>query len=378
MTRSNRCAALWLIAALLAAGCGDSKKGKYTEEQMRKFPLANRYELPAATGGMVMSVYGQTITADEILLAVEDKLKPAASVKDSAAFSEAALPLVRQTVRSKVADILLYQEARKKAPDNIDEQLDKAVEQETHRFVASFGNNYALAEAHIRRMGLDWRTFHEYQKKMIMTQSYLSKELDQKLRFTHSQMTDYYQAHRDELFCRPGTVEFYAIDLVPEKLDAGLIAEGQTARTTAMELAGQLAARARDGEDFAELAKQYSHGPLASAGGKWLPVTLGGNALPKPYAILETEAVKLEPGQVSDPVGGDDHIFVIKLVARDMGGCQSFAQVQSIVEQQLLFEHRQKQYEDFVSELIKQADFVEMERFSEFCTNAAWERWKQQ
>jgi len=376
MTRWIRCAALCLMAAVLAGGCGDSKKGKFTEEQMRKFPLANRYDLPPATGGMVMSLFSETITADEVLLAVEERIRPAASQMSQSEFIEKTRPLFRQTVRSKVADILLYEEARKKAPDNIDEALDKAVEQEIGRFVASYGNNYALAEATIRKMGMDWRTFRQYQKKMIMTQSYLSKTLDEKVRFTHSEMTAYYDAHRDELFCRSGTVEFYAIDILPKQLDAGLIGQGQTAQQAAMELAAALAARARAGEDFAELAKQYSHGPLAASGGKWLPVTLGAKALAKPYDVLETEAVKLQPGQVSDPIVSDDHIFVMKLIAKDMGGCKSFAEVQPMVEQQLLFQRRQKQYEDFVSKLVKQADFVEMERLAEFCAETAYERWK--
>lgn len=378
MTRRTQCAALLacLTAAMLALGCGDSKKGKFTDEQMRQFPLANRYDLPPATGGMVMSLFSETITADEILLAVEERLGPAAAQMSRQAFIDQTRPLFRQTVRSKVADILLYQEARKKAPENIDESLDKAVEQEIHRFVASYGNNYALAEATLRKMGMDWRTFRQYQKKMIMTQSYLSKKLDEKVRFSHSEMTAYYDANRDELFCRSGTVEFYAIDILPKQMDAALISEGQTAQQAAMELAAALAARARAGEDFAELAKQYSHGPLATSGGKWLPVTLGADALPEPYDVLETEAVKLQHGQVSDPIVSADHIFVMKLITKDMGGCKSFAEVQPMVEQQLLFRHRQKQYEDFVSELVKQADFVEMERFAEFCANAAYDRWK--
>lgn len=376
MNNRTGAALVCLTAVFWAVGCGDSKKGKFTEEQMKTIPLANRYDLPAATGGMVMSLYSETITADEILLAVEERLKPAVSQMEQEAFVKQALPLFRETVRSKAADILLYEEARKKAPENIDEALDKAIEQEIHRFVAGYDNNYALAEAQIRKMGMDWRTFRQYQKKLIMTQSFLSSKLDEKVRFTHSEMTAYYDKMRDELFCRKGTVEFYAIDLLPKKMDPGQIGQGQTAEAAARELAEALAARARAGEDFAELAKRYSHGPLAASGGKWLPVTVGANALPEPYDVLETEAVKLDPGQVSDPIVNADHVFVMKLTSKDLGGCRSFVEVQPQVEQQLLFKHRQKQYDDLVSELIKQVNLVEMEQFSEYCTTTAYERWK--
>lgn len=366
---------LAIAAALWAAGCGGPKKGKFTEEQMRTFPLANRSELPLATGGMTISLFSETVTSEEILLAVEERTRPAAEKMDRQAFVAGVMPLMRETVRSKVADILLYHEARKKAPENIDEALDKAVDQEISRFVGSFGNNYALAEADIRRMGMDWRTFREYQKKLIMTHSYLSAKLNTEMRLTHSEMTDYYDKVRDEQFCQRGTLEFHAIDILPDRLSPDRIAQGQSAPDAALQLATDLAARARAGEDFAELARTYSHGPLARSGGKWLPVTIGTEALPAPYDILETAALKLEPGQVSDPLVNADHIFVLKLDRKDMGGCKPFIEVQPLIEQQLLFRHRQEQYEKYVGEMIKQADLLEMEQFAGFCANAAYERW---
>jgi len=332
--------------------------------------------LLAASGGMVMKLYSETITADEILLAVEEHLKPAAARMDQPTFVRETLPMIQKTIRSKVADIVVYGEARKKAPENIDDALDKAVDQEISRFVASYGNNYALAEAEIRKMGLDWRTFREYEKKMIMTQSYLSSKLNEKRQFTHSEMVARYEAVRDEQFTRKGKLEFRVIDIVPGLLEADRIGEGQTAQEAALELAAALAARARGGEDFAELAKTYSQGPLARSGGKWLPVTIGANALQAPYDVLEAAALKLEPGQVSEPIVGAEHIFVLKLEAKDMGGSKSFEEVQPLIERQLTFQYQQELYEKHVETLIQQANLVEMDRFAEFCANTAYDRWK--
>lgn len=357
-----------------ATGCG-GRKGRFTEEQMQSIPLANRYELPSATGGMVMSLASETITYEEILNAVEQRLRPAAVQMDRQDFMRGAIPLVREAVRSKAADILLYAEARKHAPSNIEDVLDKAVDKETNRFVAGYGNNYALAEAEIRKMGMDWRTFREYQKKLIMTHSYLSSKVDEKVPFTHRQMLAHYESVRDEQFCQSGTLEFHAIDLIPEQLTAEQIS-GRHPVEAARELAETLAARARAGEDFAELARQYSHGPLARSGGKWLPVTVGANTLPQPYDVLETTALGLEPGEISDPIITPSHIFVMRLDSKEVGGCKPFEEVQHLVERQLQFEHRRRQYDKYINELVKQADLVEMERFVEFCVNAAYERWK--
>ena len=365
-----------LCAAALCGmyGCG-KKQGRFSEEQMQSIPLANRYDLPTASGAMTMSLYTETITSDEILQAVEEPLRPAAARMERQVFVRQALPLLRQTIRSKAADILLYEQARKQAPSTINDVLDKAVDQEINRFVASYGNNYALAEASIRRMGMDWRTFRDYQKKLILTHSYLSKKINDDVRFTHRRMLEHYEAVKAEQFCRSGTLEFHAIDIVPEQLAADQIDAGQTADEAARELAKTLTARARAGEDFAELARTYSHGPLAKSGGRWLPVTIGADALPAPYDVLEKTALAMEPGEVSAPVANEGHLFIVRLDRKELGGCKPFTEVQPLIEQQLKFQHRQQQYDTYINELMKQVDRVELEQFAEFCAETAYDRW---
>ncbi len=365
-----------LCAAVLCgvSGCG-KKQGRFSEEQMQSIPLANRYDLPTASGAMTMSLYTETITSDEILQAVEEPLRPAAARMERQVFVRQALPLLRQTIRSKAADILLYEQARKQAPSTINDALDKAVDQEINRFVASYGNNYALAEASIRRMGMDWRTFRDYQKKLILTHSYLSKKINDDVRFTHRRMLEHYEAVKAEQFCRSGTLEFHAIDIVPDQLAADQIDAGQTAEEAARELAKALTARARAGEDFAELARTYSHGPLAKSGGRWLPVTIGADALPAPYDVLEKTALAMEPGEVSAPVANDGHLFIVRLDRKELGGCKPFTEVQPLIEQQLKFQHRQQQYDTYINELMKQVDRVELEQFAEFCAETAYDRW---
>ncbi len=65
----------------------------------------------------------------------------------------------------------------------------------------------------------------------------------------------------------------------------------------ALTLAKQIAERARKGEDFAELAKEYSDGPSASRGGN-LGIWEKGRMVPEFDAAIE----KLPIGSISDPV----------------------------------------------------------------------------
>ena len=107
-------------------------------------------------------------------------------------------------------------------------------------------------------------------------------------------------------------------------------------------------------------------------------MTVGANALMEPYDVLENAALTMDEGGISEPIIGDEHIFILKLDRKELGGCQPFEEVQPLIEQQLQFEHRRKQYDTYINELIKQTDLVEMERFVEFCVNVAFERWRTQ
>ena len=81
----------------------------------------------------------------------------------------------------------------------------------------------------------------------------------------------------------------------------------------AMKLANELVARARNGEDFAALAKQYSTEPgAATTGGElgWF----GKGRMVKPF---EDAALKGRPGQIIGPVKTQFGIHVIKIEGRD-------------------------------------------------------------
>ena len=84
---------------------------------------------------------------------------------DFEAFRKQARPLVAKVILNKITDILLYQQARKDAPDNIDETLDKFVETEVNKFIASYGGNYAKAQARLTKMGLDWQGLRPFASK---------------------------------------------------------------------------------------------------------------------------------------------------------------------------------------------------------------------
>jgi len=367
-----------LAISLVITGCGGKEKyGKYTEEQMQQFELAHQQDLPVPSGDtMVLGIGPETISSDEILAVSEESLAPGARQMNEAAFSNWARPYIQEVIRSKITDILLYQQARKTAPDTIDEMLEKAVDREVARFVASYGNNYALAESKIKEMGMDWQSFKEYQKKLIMTQSYLSTKLKNEKRFSQQQLRDYYDRNKDELFCQKGEVGFSVIEIQPDRLTAEQIADDSDTLAAAKRIAAGLIKDLENGADFAELAKQY-HGSMAEFGGRFSPFEPGKCGLRKPYNSLEAPSLQMKVGQVKGPIEIDGRVFVLKLDTLQIGSYDAFEDVQQHIQQQLLFQYKQQQYKELFDEIAMNTDLAEFERFAEFCLRQAYRRWSQ-
>lgn len=364
-----------LVLAFLFSGCGDKiPQGKFTPEQMKAIPFPNRYDLPTPAGGMSLNVESETITTKDLAMPLEQQLKPLAQQGNPAAFRQAARPAFREALRNRVTDILLYKEAKKKAPENIDDPLDKAVESELSRFLASYGNNRALAENALRTMGYDWKTYRDFMRKLILTQSYLSKEFADKRPIAHSEMVEYYNQHRDQ-YCVEGTVQFRVIDIIPEKLPSEQVDPNETPEKAAARLVVEILDKLNAGADFGKQAQQYSQGSLASSGGLWRPITIGAGSLPAPYDILEQKAVMMEPGRVAGPLAAGGHLFILKLENKKEASCKTFDEVQDAIEQQFQFEFRKQQYEKLINQLTARVDTLKMEQFLDHCVTDAYAMW---
>ncbi|MFA5251735.1 MAG: peptidylprolyl isomerase [Phycisphaerae bacterium] len=356
---------LTVLMLLLIYGC-ESSKPKFTDEEMARIPLAQREGLPEASGGFVLAVGGETITSDEIITGpLLDHFRPIAQKGGFEQFKKQAGPELKQLISTRVSNILLYQQARRNVGEgvDIDEALEKATETEVRRFIAGFDGDSARAELALKQMGMDWRSFKEYQKKMILSQEYVRQLLPEHKPITHSEMVSCYAEMKHEFFAIPATITFRLIDIQIPKLEAA--EPNQSRLTQARELAGELIKRLNKGEDFGELARKYSHGHTASSGGLWPPVQ--PQSLAKPYDVLAVEAEKILPGQIAGPIEAGEHIFIMKLEEKAPKNFTPLENVQKEVEAKITFDRRKKAADEFGTKLVQQAELNEMDRFVDFC-----------
>jgi parvulin-like peptidyl-prolyl isomerase len=330
-------------------------------------PYKTNQYLPPPSGAVVLSIGTETVTTDEIIALAATKLATITPGRDFNGFSMQAKPMIAEAVQTKTVDLLLYKQARKNAPADIDTLLEKHVESEINKFIASFGGNYARAQEAIEQQGLDWDGFRDYQKRMVLVQSYISQELADNAPVTHSEMLAFYDVFKEKRFQIKGKMSFRVIDIQPEILDE---TDKDAATEKALELAKGLMIRINNGEDFASLAKEFSHGHRAENGGLWNDVTSG--SLAGPYSALEIEAAKLKPGQTATPITADGHVFIVKLESNIEEVNRLFQDVQYEIEADIRFSRKMKLYNEMVSKLILKANIANSDDFVEYCVEAAY------
>jgi parvulin-like peptidyl-prolyl isomerase len=352
---------LVFTAVLMLAGC--EEKPKYTAEQLATMPLAKRDGLSEPSGGFTLAVGEQTVTEEEIIGPVFDRLAQVAQQSDYDKFRQIAEPVIEQQLVSRIVDALLYSRAKKDAGDKIDDELDRVVTAEVRKFVMDFGGDYSKAEQALKQMGMDWGEFDKYQRRRVLSQSYIAQMMPKEQPVAYGDMLDAYNRTKEQFYTTPGSLQFRLIDIESAKLQN--IDPNRPRLEQARDLAGRLIERIKQGEDFEQLARNYSHDYRASAGGLWRK--LDPESLAAPYDVLAKEATGMKPGEVAGPLETEEHIFIMQLVEYQPKGVEPFEKVQNQVKARITFERMRQAIDKLNEEIVQQASSADRERFVDFC-----------
>jgi len=354
-------AAFFVFAAvLLLVGC--EEKPKYTTEQLATMPFAKRDGLPDASGGFALVVGEQTVTADDVIGPVFERLAQVAQKNDFERFRQIAEPVIEQQLVARISDALLYSRAKKEAGD-INDELDRAVTAEVRRFVMDFGGDYAKAEQALKQMGMDWGEFDRYQRRRVLSQSYIAQLMPKDQPIAYSEMLAAYNETKEKLYTTPASMQFRLIDIEPAKLQN--IDPNRPRLEQARDLAERLLRRINQGENFEQLAKNYSQDHRASAGGLWRK--LDPESLAAPYDALAKQAAKMKPGEVAGPIEAEGHIFIMQLVEYQPKGVEPFEKVQNQAKARISVERMRQAIDKLNAEIVQQASAADRKRFVDFC-----------
>ncbi|CAN7238919.1 peptidylprolyl isomerase [Pseudorhodoferax sp. LjRoot39] len=221
--------------------------------------------------------------------------------------------LSRQALESLVVERAQLQQARE-AGLKVDEAAINLAEQNVAR-----QNSIDVAELRrrIERDGMTSTQFRNELRDQILMSRLRDRELDSRVRVSDAEVEQYLREQTDAAPAAPSEINLAQVLVaVPENATPQQVAE-RLARAQDVEK------RARAGEDFAALARSFSDGTDAAAGGEM------GLRSPDRYPELFLQATaQLPTGGITAPVRSGAGFHILKVVEKRQGGM-----MQSITQQ---------------------------------------------
>jgi parvulin-like peptidyl-prolyl isomerase len=253
----------------------------------------------------------------------------------------------RARLRSEINLRLLLGEARKKYDDERQkEALEKEVDKQWQRMLAHAGGSVADLRAELARMGYTEASWRKQQQQIMLVQTFLTEYMEPRITVTHQEMQSYYDSVKDQK---------YVVEPMEHVLMIKLRLQDHADEKAMMSLARSLVSRARSGEDFGKLARQFSRGPKAADGGDWGMMHRGSHRL---EAVNEAQAT-LPVGGVSDPIVDNGSVTLVKVAQRQVGRTIPFTEVQDECRLAVARAKRDQMVAEYVKTLYSK-NFVEV------------------
>jgi parvulin-like peptidyl-prolyl isomerase len=146
-----------------------------------------------------------------------------------------------------------------------------------------------------------------------------------------------------EHFRRPERAQVREIIIAPKNETAAALSDA-SARAV------QIAARAKQGDDFAALAKEFSDAPTKESGG-----SLGEVAKGELLSTLDTAIFSAEPNSVIGPIQTRAGFHIMKVEAKLPSELPSFESVKEQLRKDASDETFQRDYKAYIERLRKEA-----------------------
>jgi len=245
----------------------------------------------------------------------------------------------REALEQLIENKLLEQEIRKRKVEVSEREVDAAVaEILKHNRLTENELKMALAKE-----GITYTSYRRQIRDDLGKMRLINREIKAKIVVHEEDLKKIYQ-ERIKDFTDPVEVKLQQIFLP--------FPRGATAEEikNIEEKVAELWRRAHQGEDFAQLARNYSLGPEAKEGG-----VLGYFKKQELIPELEEVAFKLEEGQISEVIRSPHGFHILRLLERKGGTPQPFAEVAPKIREAKLQEEAEKKFQDWLQNLKSKA-----------------------
>ena len=294
---------------------------------------------------IVAKINGDIITRGDLETA---RREAAASLQQQGATGPALENALKEqqkdTLRDEIDRLLLVQHGK---------DLNINVDSDVTKRLAALQTSSGIADPDKfhdwlhEKFGIPYEEIRQKIHDQVLTQRVISQEVMSRVNIPHSEVEKYYEEHKSE-FVRKEQVFLRQILISTE---------GKTPEQAAAaeKRAKDLAARARKGEKFAELAKQYSDDETTKDNYGELPPYTRGQL----RKDLEDIVFKEKKGYVTDPIKLPNGFLILRIEERYEAGQAPLEAVEGEIQEKLSMPQMQPKVRELLTKLREDA-FLEI------------------
>jgi peptidyl-prolyl cis-trans isomerase C len=325
---------LAVLAVVAGVSCGGEQEGEQKRDETGEAHDTG-HEIVGDPGAVVATVNAERITLAEVDLLATFWLQ---SRQPEARQTQTRADLQHEALDRLIEQLLLMDEATRlgfSVSDSlIDERLGVWEEQAQ--------DNESVQER-MRRSNVTPEIVREHLRRDAVIQQMVKEQIQDTLEISPAEIRAYYQEHPEHFDNLQVRASHILIGVEPSAPPESLAA--------ARERTEQLLARLKAGEDFASLARAYSTGPSAPAGGD-----LGLAARGRWVKPFQEAAFALAPGEISDVVATQFGFHIIKVTERIDTEWTPLDQIEGAIKQYLFGAKMQRAVDAFAARLRADAD----------------------
>ena len=274
---------LCLMMTVSLIGCSSENKIVATVNG-QDITLGNYEKLLALNKSSMETYYGSDIWSQE--------------VEDGKTYEEMLKEMILETM---IGSEVIYQQAEKDKVAPTDEQIQEQIDS----FNESMKNDTDSQEE-FKKMGID-DEFLKFQFARDLANTNLQEKFEEDTKISEDEMKKYYEENKDDFYTDTVTASHILIKTIDDDGNELSDAKKKEAKKTAEEAL----AKVKSGEDFAEVAKEYSEDSSASNGGE-----LGTFGRGEMVTEFEDAAFAMKAGEISDIVETEYGYHIIKVTER--------------------------------------------------------------
>lgn len=295
---------------------------------------------PQVIDQIIAKVNGDIVSQDELSLALRDaQLEAKAEGIQGVKANQMIADKEKNALRDRIDELLLIEKGK---------DLSVNVDSEVSRYMASLQRQSGITDPekfhdYVRQQsGMSYEDFLARAKDHALTREVIGQEVGRKIAVTDKEIQDYYDAHKSD-FIREEKVFLSEILISTEKKDeAGIEA--------AKKKADAIAAQAKKGERFSELARNNSDAATAKDGGE-----LGGYKKGELNKDIEEAVWALPKGGVTAPVKIATGYEIFKVEEHTKAGLAPLVDVRQEIENALYAPKMEPKVREYLTSLRTQA-----------------------